>query len=221
MDRATTLINRWGTDPAVMCAGLRELGQQPMTNEAFALTVEALTRSKWQSVQVVAAQTMGNWGSQTPALSEVEVAVSPLRAWLMRLFADRRWFAVRLQAYKALAKCVTEADVSWILDLYFQQEGAYWRRQMVDFMRVVLTIFPTIEAEQRLAEDCRTLNPENSRVSIILLGTIPFPNRQELLQVLWQDLEQSSRDYIETYLKWPAYEQEGYQRFINDWRGTA
>jgi len=90
---------------------------------------------------------------------------------------------------------------------------------MVDFMRVVLILFPTIEAEQCLAKDCRSLNLENSRVSIVLLGTIPFPNRQELRQAMWQDPEQSSGDYIEIYLKWPAYEQEGHQRFINRWRG--
>lgn len=212
IDRATTLNNRWGTDPAAMCAGLRALGQQPLTDESFALAEEALTTSKWQSVQVVAAQAMGNWGDPT--------AVVPLRSWLERLFANRRWFAIRLQAYKALAKCITAEDVTWILDLYFQQDGAYWRRQMVDFMRVALSLFPTAEAEQRLAEDCRTLHPENSRVSIILLGTIPFPNRQELLQALLQNPEQLSRDYIETYLQWPAYEQKGFQQFINRWRGA-
>lgn len=213
MDRATTVIHRWGADPAAMCAGLRELGQQPMTEESFSLAVEALTRSKWQSVQVVAAQTMGRWGSPT--------AVAPLRAWLEQLFANRRWFAVRKQAFKALAKCVTAADVGWILDFYFQREGMYLRAEMLDFLRVVLTVFPTAEAEQRLAADCRTPHVENSRASIMIYGTIPFPNRLAHLQAMYQNPQQLNRNYIKTYLQWNAYDQEGYQRFINHWRGTA
>lgn len=197
-------------DPAIICIELREIGLQQPTDDSFTFVVNSL-HSKWQSVQVVAAQVLGSWG--------LETAVPPLRAWLEALFVNRRWFSVRKQAFKALAKCVTEADVSWILDLYFQQEGMYLRVEMLDFMRVVLSICPTAEASQRLVQDCRSNHLENSRASIMIYGTVPFPNRLQQLQMMWDDPQQLNKNYIETYLSWRAYDQEGYQYFLKDWRG--
>ena len=98
--------------PEALNAELRDLAALKPTPERRA-RVEALLGNKWEGVQTVAAQVLATWGGSESAAA--------LRAWLADLHERPYAWAARGVAAKALASCVTAADLSWAIDLYFEQ----------------------------------------------------------------------------------------------------
>jgi hypothetical protein len=74
--------------------------------------VEACLEHKWEGIQVQAARVLGAWGGPESAAA--------LRRWLERLYGRPYAWAARGVAARALARCVGDADVGWVLDLYFE-----------------------------------------------------------------------------------------------------
>jgi hypothetical protein len=103
---------------------------------------------KWEGVQTVAAQVLGQWGGQE--------SVAALRAWLARLYEREYSWAARGVAAKSLAACVTEADVSWALDLYFEQPTLVRRHEIFP----ILAALPRGETVRRLEDEARHPDPE-------------------------------------------------------------
>jgi hypothetical protein len=98
--------------------------------------VEALLESKWEGVQVSAAQVLGEWDGPD--------SVPALRSWLSQLYARPDAYAVRTQAATALGKCVGEGDADWVLDLYFGF-GSERDAQLLQY-----ELFPLLEGLPRL-----------------------------------------------------------------------
>jgi hypothetical protein len=94
---------------------------------------EALLASKWDGVQVSAAQVLAAWGGRE--------SVGALRTWL-ELRVDRRdpsTSVVRPGAV-ALGQCVEEEDVEWALDLYLKAGPDTYRQN---------ELFPLLEGLPR------------------------------------------------------------------------
>ena len=118
-------------------ARLRALGRQKPTMERRT-EVEALLGHKWEGVQTVAAHVLGEWGGAE--------SVAALRRWLSLLFERPHAWAARGVATKALAKCVTDSDTSWALDLYFRLEDPLLQYELLP----LLTGLPRQQLETRL-----------------------------------------------------------------------
>ena len=99
---------------------------------------------KWEGVQTVAARVLGEWGGAE--------SVAALRGWLSRLQERPYGWAARGVAAQALAMSVTEEDVAWVVDLYFELATPVLQHELLP----VLAALPT---EQTLAylrmESCR------------------------------------------------------------------
>jgi HEAT repeat protein len=96
---------------------------------------EALLESKWEGVQVSAAQVLGEWDGPD--------SVPPLRSWLSQLYSRPNAWGARSEAARALGKCVGEPDVSWALDLYFSLGGPK------DAQELQHELFPLLEGLPR------------------------------------------------------------------------
>jgi hypothetical protein len=128
-------------------ARLRALAALKPTTERRA-EVEAMLDNKWEGVQTVAAQVLGSWGGRE--------SVAALRTWLARLYERPYSWAARGVAARALALCVTEADVGWALDLYFDQPTLVRRHEIFP----ILAALPREETVTRLENEARDPDPE-------------------------------------------------------------
>jgi hypothetical protein len=123
-------------------AELRDLAALKATPERRA-RVEALLNHKWEGVQTVAARVLATWGGPE--------SVAALRAWLAELHERPYAWAARGVAAKALASCVTAADLSWAIDLYFEQPSLTRRFEILP----LLVALPRDETVERLNDAAR------------------------------------------------------------------
>ena len=93
---------------------LRRLGTRRPSPEARTEVLAGLS-SKWEGVQVVATGVLGRWGDRE--------SVERLREFLSECFGREAGWGIREVIVRALRPAVTEADVGWVLDLYFRLEG--------------------------------------------------------------------------------------------------
>lgn len=98
---------------------------------------------KWEGVQTVAAHVLGAWGGTE--------SVAALRGWLARLLERPYGWAVRGVAAQALAMCVTEEDIAWVLDLYFELPTPMLQHELLP----VLAALPTAQTLTYLRVESR------------------------------------------------------------------
>lgn len=98
-------------DPAIICDGLRALGERRPTPARVA-AVEAQLDSKFQSVQSVAAQVLAAWGSHE-SLPRLRATFDRLNA--SHLYAQRAIIAKAMGA--VLRASDTEGIIDWFLSL--------------------------------------------------------------------------------------------------------
>ena len=109
--------------------------------------VEALLEHKWEGVQTVAGRVLGTWGGPE--------SVVALRRWLLRLYERPYGWAARGVAAKSLARCVTEADEAWVLDLYFELPTLMLRHEVLP----IVAALPREQTVERLQRDTRHADP--------------------------------------------------------------
>jgi hypothetical protein len=133
-------------DVAKATERVRYLGTLKATPERRAEVEQALL-SKWEGVQSVAAQTLGRWGGRE--------SVDVLRRWLDSL-NDRpaAWSLVGVAA-DALASCVGDDDVDWIVGDYARLPQTLERHDRL----AILVALPRKKTKARLKSELRSADP--------------------------------------------------------------
>jgi hypothetical protein len=133
-------------DVAKATERVRYLGTRKATPERRAEVEEALS-SKWEGVQSVAAQTLGGWGGRE--------SVDVLRRWLDSL-NDRpaAWSLVGVAA-DALASCVGDDDVDWVVEDYVRLPQTLERHDRL----AILVALPREKTTTRLRAELRSADP--------------------------------------------------------------
>ena len=132
-------------------ARLRDLARSKPTAKRRA-EVEALLQSKWEGVQVSAANVLAVWGGHE--------SVSALRRWLSE-------GTQRDDALEALGKCVGDDDVEWALDRYFKDFADPKQRNARAFWPLVVGLprEPTLALLRREAKQ-GSVNREAASVAL-------------------------------------------------------
>jgi hypothetical protein len=138
-------------------ARLRELGSRSKPTPEQRTEVETLLDSKWAGVQVLAERALGNWGDPRSA--------AVLRERMLTGKGSQ-------EIPKALGNCVGEADVPWVLDLFFKQPSYEWRlRPLV----AALTRTSTVARLRDLAKQGDSDHREAARRALRWMGADNAP----------------------------------------------
>lgn len=159
---------------------LRQLGARRPTPEARAEVVAALS-NKWEGIQSVAAGVLGRWGDRE--------SVEQLRQFLVRCFDREYGWGIRKAVVGALMPVVTEADVDWVLDLYFRLEGWLPKHELL----WLVAALPPRAARDRLVTALRDPRWENRHAAIKVIGIMDYPDRRELILPLQSDTHEQVR----------------------------
>ena len=173
-------------DPARTCAELRALGSRPPNAVRRRAVVDALG-SRFESVQVVAAQILGKWGGRD--------AVEGLRRLLVRAMAKDAYGAVARQAAEALAECVEPRDAGWVLDLFAAAPflGKHTLAPVVRALPVELT-------GDRLKAECRSTRRENRHGAMIAMNGLAIPGKRKVYEALTRDSDPTIREVATAFL---------------------
>jgi HEAT repeat protein len=159
---------------------LRQLGAKRPTPESWAEVAAALS-NKWEGVQAVAAQVLGRWGDRE--------SVEQLRGFLARCFGRRYGWGIRKAVVWALRPVVTEADVGWVLDLYFGLDGWLPKHELL----WLVAALPPRAARERLVAALRDPRWENRHAAVKAIGNMDYPDHRELLLQLRDDPDERVR----------------------------
>lgn len=155
-------------------ARLRQLGAKRPTPKARAEVVAALA-SKWEGVQAVAAEALGQWGDRE--------CVELLRQFLVSCFDHKAGWTIRGVVIRALCPVITEEDVNWVLDLYFSLQGLLAKHELLG----LVTALPSQSARERLVAALRDSRWDNRQAAVKAIGNMDYPDRRQLLQQLRND----------------------------------
>ncbi len=159
-----------------ICDELRDLGRKIET-PASRERVESALAHKCEGVQVVAAKILADWGGPE--------SVVALRSWLRRCEEREFGWSVRGVAVKSLAKCVTSADVEWILDEFFERPGVLAKHE---FFPLVLSLSAKNEAvRKRLLTESRSPDRDCRLAAMWAIGNMDFADRNALLEEFTRD----------------------------------
>ena len=93
---------------------LRGLGQRKPTAARIGIVEQALS-SKWEGIQSLALQTLGQWGDRK--------FVELVRPFLERAFQKKDAWAIRGVAIEVLAKLVGPEDLPWLTEFVRGRSG--------------------------------------------------------------------------------------------------
>ena len=165
-----------------ICDELRELGSKKVTPVSRE-KVESALAHKWEGVQVAAAKVLANWGGPE--------SVAALRSWLRRCEEREFGWGVTGVAVQSLAKCVTSADVDWILDEYFERPGVLAKHE---FLPLVLSLSPKNEkVRKRLLTESRCPDRDRRQAAMKAIGNMDFADGNALLEEFTRDPDSSIR----------------------------
>lgn len=137
--------------------------------------------SKWEGLQSVALQVLGQWGDdESRAL---------LRDFIERIDDRRHGWAIRGVAVKALSSCVTAADSDWALDRLFSLKGV---RAKHEFLPVVRSL-PLDAARTRLLSESSSRDRDNRQAAMKAIGNMDFEERGDLLRGFLKDEDSTIR----------------------------
>ena len=153
---------------------LRRLGTRRPSPEARTEVLAGLS-SKWEGVQVVATGVLGRWGDRE--------SVERLREFLSECFGREAGWGIREVIVRALRPAVTEADVGWVLDLYFRLEGWLPKHEL----QWLVIALPPRAARARLVAALRDPRWDNRHAAVKAIGNMDYPDRRELLLALRAD----------------------------------
>ena len=150
---------------------LKELGGQRPTPESRR-EVEGALANKWEGVQVTAAKILANWGGPE--------SVSILRDWLHSCDERKYGWSVTGVAVNALAKCVSSADVDWVLEEYFERPGVAAKHELLP---LVLSLSPdNRKVRERLSAESRSPDRDRRQAAMKAIGNMEFADRGTLLE---------------------------------------
>ena len=153
---------------------LRSLGELSPSPERRAEVAEAL-HHKWDGIQSVAAQVLGQWGGRE--------SLAVIRAWLTDSFTRRYGWSVRGVAVTQLVRLVEPRDADWVLELYFGRESSLAKHELLP---LVLALQPAA-ARAGLVSRLRDANWVNRQAAVKAIGNMAFPDRRQLLTPLIDD----------------------------------
>jgi len=159
---------------------LRRLGNLKPNPERMTLVKEALS-SKWESVQSIALQVLGQWGGKE--------AIQMLRRFLQDALAREHGWSIRGVVVHALAKIVGADDVDWVLDLYFSRPGVLGKHELLP---LVLRL-PVARAKARLIRELSSDDPIIRQAAVKAIGNMPFEDKRALLTPLQLDEDKEVR----------------------------
>jgi HEAT repeat protein len=84
---------------------------------------------------------------------------------------------------KALARCVGEEDVPWVLDAYFARPGI---RSKHELLWLVIALRPE-RARGRVLLESRSPDRDNRQAAMKAIGNMGFPDRTKLLRRFLDD----------------------------------
>jgi HEAT repeat protein len=164
-------------------ARLRQLGTKRPTPATRAEVVAELA-SKWEGVQAVAVEVLGGWGDRQ--------CVDCLRQFLVRCFDREAGWGIRGVAVRALRRVVTQADVDWVLDLYFRLSGWLPKHELL----WLVAALPPQAARERLVAALRDPRWDNRHAAVKAIGNMDFPDLRQLLLPLWNDPDDDVRGSV-------------------------
>ncbi|MCY2944430.1 MAG: HEAT repeat domain-containing protein [Planctomycetota bacterium] len=163
---------------------LRRLGTRRPSPEARTEVLAGLS-SKWEGVQVVATGVLGRWGDRE--------SVERLREFLSECFGREAGWGIREVIVRALRPAVTEADVGWVLDLYFRLEGWLPKHEL----QWLVIALPPRAARARLVAALRDPRWDNRHAAVKAIGNMDYPDRRELLLALRADPDEDVRRSVQ------------------------
>lgn len=137
--------------------------------------------SKWEGVQAVAVDVLAGWGGHD--------CVEQLRPFLIRCLDRKKGLAIRGVVVRALRRVVTQADVGWILDLYFGLPDRVLKHEL---LWLVVALPPTA-ARERLVAALSDPRWDNRQAAVKAIGNMAFPDRRQLLRRLRADPDSNVR----------------------------
>jgi hypothetical protein len=126
-------------DLHVECERLNHLAHRRRDPEVRAAMFEAL-HSKWEGVQVTAARILARWDDAQ--------ALGAVRDYLVAVAGKERRQSACREVASALAPTMREADMDWVLDLYFGSSRR-GNRTMLAILFAGLPRAPTLAAIER------------------------------------------------------------------------
>jgi HEAT repeat protein len=156
------------------CERLKQLGRRKPTIEARREVEEAL-RSKWEGMQSAALHALGDWGDRR--------SVDLLREWLQEAFQRKYGWGIRGVAVKALARCVREEDVPWVLETYFGLRGVLRKHELLWLVMAL----PVPRARDRLLLEAQSSNRDNRQAAMKAIGNMGLPDKMDLLERFLDD----------------------------------
>lgn len=159
---------------------LRRLGYSKPNCTGMSIVREAMS-SKWEGIQSIALQVLGQWGGKE--------AIEMLRSFLVNAYAREYGWTIRGVAVRSLAKIVGSDDVDWVLALYFSLPGWLAKHELLP---VVLQL-PPERARTRLTSEPLNIDPVNRQAAAKAIGNMPFEDRIKLLKPLCEDESEEVR----------------------------
>lgn len=157
------------------------VGKARLSADDLGLLASALT-SKWYPVQVVAAKVLVRFHPPE--------ARALLTAWLQRHVDHDQMCR---EAQKALVPCITEEDLSWILELYLRN-----RDRFKDFLIAALILFPSRDISARLVEDCHR---DEGGWSVVVLSAVDV-DREAIFERLLNDPGVPNKGFVKRAAAW-------------------
>jgi hypothetical protein len=156
--------------------------------------LEQCLSNKWYGVQVVAAKVL--------AKHHPLEALPLLKDFLLRHMDH---FQMRGVAHTAVLWCITEADLSWIFELYLKKRS--WHNT---FLIGALLQFPEPTIMKRLIQDCCK---KDNETSITVLARTLITNRARVLQDLLNDPDVGNKSYLRRAFEWDLPTADLYRQF--------
>lgn len=149
------------------CAGRRD--------ERSIRIVDAALASKWEGLQSVALQVLGEWGD--------DESRARIRGYIEQVQDRRYGWAVRGVAVRALAGCVKDDDATWVLDRYFRISGVLAKHELLP----LVIALPEGTARERLIVERSATDRDNRQAAMKAIGNAGFRDAADLVRRFLED----------------------------------
>jgi len=132
--------------------------------------VDKALQSKWEGLQSVALQVLGEWGDDDSR--------SRLCDFIEEVEERQYMWAIRGVAIRALAACVKPDDAPWVLDRFFQLPGVLAKHELLP----LVVSLPADAARSRLLHESSARNRDDRQAAMKAIGSAGFEDVADLLQ---------------------------------------
>ena len=144
------------------CAAKRDTRSRQVVDKAL--------QSKWEGLQSVALQVLGEWGDDDSR--------SRLRDFIEEVEERQYGWAIRGVAIRALAACVKPDDAPWVLNRYFRVPGVLAKHELLP----LVVSLPTDVTRNRLLHEISARNRDDRQAAMKAIGSAGFEDGANLLQ---------------------------------------